>query len=177
MKVEISKDSGSFTSLAYVSLFLGIYPYAPLRMMLVDPQMPEWLPEITLRGLRVGEATVSIRFYRDKGGSSDYEVLDKRGSVHVIRQPSPWSLTAGFAERLKDFLTSLLPGSEMEEEKRMERTKEPQVVVITGASAGVGRATVRKFARRGRPSGCWRAGERAWKAPGGTWRNWEAAPW
>src|ERR1700749_1208929 len=28
-------------------------------------------------------------------------------------------------------------------------TKRPEVVVITGASAGVGRATVREFARRG----------------------------
>jgi len=53
---------------------------------------------------------VTIRFYRGKGGRGDYEVLDKRGSLHVIRQPSPWSLTASFAERLKDVLTSLLPG-------------------------------------------------------------------
>ena len=35
---------------------------------------------------------------------------DKRGPLHVLRQPSPWSLTAGYAERLKDALTSLLPG-------------------------------------------------------------------
>src|SRR5215213_7477645 len=31
----------------------------------------------------------------------------------------------------------------------MERLTEPEVVVITGASAGVGRATVRAFAREG----------------------------
>jgi hypothetical protein len=35
-------------------------------------------------------------------------VLDKRGALHVIRQPSPWSLTASFAERTKDILTSLV---------------------------------------------------------------------
>ncbi|HEX8652833.1 MAG TPA: glycogen debranching N-terminal domain-containing protein [Pyrinomonadaceae bacterium] len=89
---------------------LGLYPYAPLNMLLVDPYMPEWLPEITLENLRVGEASVTIRFYRKENGRGDYEVLDKRGSLHVLRQPSPWSLTAGFAERLKDALTSLLPG-------------------------------------------------------------------
>jgi glycogen debranching enzyme len=89
---------------------LGLYPYAPLDVLLVDPHMPEWLPEITLEHLRVGEAVVTIRFYRTGGGGSDYEVLDKRGPLHVLRQPSPWSLTAGFAERLKDALTSLLPG-------------------------------------------------------------------
>ena len=89
---------------------LGLYPYAPLNMLLVDPHMPEWLPEITLENLRVGDAVVTIRFYRTKSGAGGYEVLDKRGPLHVFRQPSPWSLTAGFAERLKDALTSLLPG-------------------------------------------------------------------
>ena len=89
---------------------LGLYPYAPLRMLLVDPHLPAWLPEITLRGLRVGGATVDVRFYRDTSGASDYEVLEKEGTLHVLRQPSPWSLTASWAERLKDALTSLLPG-------------------------------------------------------------------
>jgi glycogen debranching enzyme len=89
---------------------LGLYPYAPLNMLLVDPHMPEWLPEITLENLRVGEAVVTIRFYRRGDGKGDYEVIDKRGPLHVLRQPSPWSLTAGFGERLKDALTSLLPG-------------------------------------------------------------------
>jgi hypothetical protein len=89
---------------------LGLYPYAPLNLLLLDPRLPAWLPEITLRGLRVGDATVSIRFYRKSDGAGDYEVLDKRGPLHVVRQPSPWSMTATFAERLKDLLTSLLPG-------------------------------------------------------------------
>lgn len=89
---------------------LGLYPYAPLNMLLVDPHMPDWLPEITLSNLRVGCAVLTIRFYRRKDGAGDYEILDKRGPLHVLRQPSPWSLTAGFAERLKDALTSLLPG-------------------------------------------------------------------
>lgn len=93
-----------------VQSLVGLYPYAPLRVLLVDPWLPEWLPEITLRGLRVGEAAVTLRFYRKADGASDYEVLDKRGPLHVLRQPSPWSLTAGFAERLRDTLTSLLPG-------------------------------------------------------------------
>jgi hypothetical protein len=59
---------------------------------------------------RVGDAVTSIRVYRGKDGASDYEVLDTRGPLDVIRQPSPWSLTAGLGERFKDALTSLLPG-------------------------------------------------------------------
>ena len=89
---------------------LGLYPYAPLNMLLVDPWLPEWLPEITVSNLRVGDAAATLRFFRKENGSSDYEVVDQRGSLHVLRQPTPWSLTASFAERLKDALLSLLPG-------------------------------------------------------------------
>jgi hypothetical protein len=35
---------------------------------------------------------------------------EARGLLNVVRQPSPWSVTAGFAERLVDFLRGLLPG-------------------------------------------------------------------
>jgi len=89
---------------------LGLYPYAPLNLLLVDPHLPEWLPEITIENLHVGEAAIDLRVYRTKDGSSDYDVLDKRGRLHVVRQPSPWSLTATFGERLRDALSSLLPG-------------------------------------------------------------------
>ena len=90
---------------------LGLQPFAPLRMLFVDPQLPPWLPEITLRQLRVSDAIVDLRFFRKENGDSDYTVLDQRGgSLHVIRQPSPWSLTANFGERLKDLAASVLPG-------------------------------------------------------------------
>lgn len=88
---------------------MGLYPYAPLNALLVDPHLPEWLPDITVENLHVGSATVSIRFFRE-GAATDYEVLEKHGTLHVVRQPSPWSLTAGFGERLKDALMSVLPG-------------------------------------------------------------------
>jgi glycogen debranching enzyme len=96
--------------LCFVQAMLGLYPYAPLNVLLVDPHLPKWLPEITLHNLRVGSAVATIRFYRTHGEASSYEVLDKRAKLYVVRQPSPWSLTATFAERLKDTVTSLLPG-------------------------------------------------------------------
>jgi hypothetical protein len=89
---------------------LGLYPYAPLNMLLLDPHLPEWLPELTLSNLRVGAAAATLRFFRKTDGTSDYELREKRGPLHILRQPTPWSLTATFAERLKDALTSLLPG-------------------------------------------------------------------
>jgi glycogen debranching enzyme len=99
--------SAVFTLLQAV---LGVYPYAPLEMLMLDPWLPEWLPEITLHHLRVGKAAATIRFYRKQDGTTDHEVVDTRGKLHVIRQPSPWSMTAGFGERVRDAVESLLPG-------------------------------------------------------------------
>lgn len=97
------------TTFCLLQAMLGLYPYAPLRALLVDPHLPEWLPEITVRDLRVGDATVTIRFRRKRDGSSTYRVVRKRGTLHVVRQATPWSLTTSFAERLRDWLVSLLP--------------------------------------------------------------------
>lgn len=92
-----------------IQSMLGIVPYAPMNVLFLDPHLPEWLPEIALRGLKIGEAEASIRFVRKSDGSTDYRIIEQRGSLHVLRQPSPWSLTATFAERIKDALMSLLP--------------------------------------------------------------------
>jgi glycogen debranching enzyme len=85
---------------------LGVYPFAPTNLLLLDPHLPDWLPEITLRNLRVGKSAADIRFYR-KGRATHFDVLDKRGKLHILRQPSPWSLTAGLGERFKDLMESL----------------------------------------------------------------------
>ena len=95
---------------AMIQAIIGVYPYAPMELLLVDPHLPPWLPDITLTNLKVGKGSIDIRFYREKDGSSDYEILDVRGTLHVLRQPSPWSLSATWGERIKDILTSMLPG-------------------------------------------------------------------
>ena len=93
---------------ALIQAMLGIYPYAPSNILLLDPHLPVWLPELTVRNLHVAKATVDIHFYR-KGKTTHFDVLDKRGKLHILKQPSPWSLTAGFAERFKDLMESLIP--------------------------------------------------------------------
>lgn len=98
------------TVFTLLQAMLGLQPFASFRMLFVDPHLPAWLPEIRLHGLRVADTELSLRFYRNADGNSDYEVLEQRGRMHVIRQPSPWSLTANFGERLKDLLVSALPG-------------------------------------------------------------------
>jgi glycogen debranching enzyme len=88
---------------------LGLYPYAPLKMLVIDPHLPEWLPEITLRDLRVGKARATIRFRRRADGHTSYRILDQQGTLHVVRQATPWSLTAQPGDRIRDALASLLP--------------------------------------------------------------------
>jgi glycogen debranching enzyme len=91
------------TTFALVQSMLGLYPYAPLEMLIIDPHLPEWLPEITLRDIRVGKARVTIRFHE-----KTWDVLEKEGTLHIVQQPMPWSLTATRRERLVDALRSLI---------------------------------------------------------------------
>ncbi|MFW6154192.1 MAG: hypothetical protein ACOC95_03150 [Planctomycetota bacterium] len=56
-------------------------------------------------------STATLRFRRKRSGASTCAVLRKRGPLHVVRQPSPWSLTAAFAERVRGMLAGLLPGN------------------------------------------------------------------
>ncbi|HEY7479434.1 MAG TPA: glycogen debranching N-terminal domain-containing protein [Gemmatimonadales bacterium] len=87
---------------------LGLQPVAALDLLLVDPVLPHWLPEVTLERLRIGGATVTLRFRRDRGGRSHVEVLQKRGTLHVVKQPPPESLAVGVKDRFSALLDRLL---------------------------------------------------------------------
>lgn len=79
---------------------LGMRAVAPLKLLAVDPTLPAWLPDVTVRNLRVGEASVSLRFWRDRSGESHYKVLKKQGELRIVRQPPLDSLTVGLWDRL-----------------------------------------------------------------------------
>lgn len=94
-----------------VQSLLGLWGYAPLNVLLVQPSLPSWLPALTLRDLRIGGGRVSIRFRRQADGTTAYKVIDRQGArVHVLRQPPPGDLHAGPATRLRELVESLLPG-------------------------------------------------------------------
>lgn len=88
---------------------VGIYPYAPENLVFLDPHLPEWLPEITLERMRIGKALVSLRFHRTSKGGTDYDIVDLQGPLHIVKQPSPWSITSGWGERIKDLVESAEP--------------------------------------------------------------------
>lgn len=69
-----------------IQALLGLVPLAPFDLLAVDPDLPEWLPEVTLEGLRVGDSTVSLAFRRDASGLTDYRILAAQGPVRVERQ-------------------------------------------------------------------------------------------
>lgn len=91
-----------------IQALLGVYPYAPANLLFLDPHLPEWLPTLTIERLQVGKASLTIRFERDRSGRTRYEVLSLTGPLHLLHQPSPWSITSGWGERVEDFLDSMI---------------------------------------------------------------------
>jgi glycogen debranching enzyme len=48
---------------------LGLYPDAPRRSLrIVNPQLPPWMSDLTLRGLRIGSSRISLYFKRTGEG-------------------------------------------------------------------------------------------------------------
>ncbi|HEY9790254.1 MAG TPA: glycogen debranching N-terminal domain-containing protein [Candidatus Obscuribacterales bacterium] len=92
--------------LLMVQTLLQLYPYAPLKTLFLDPHLPEWLPSLVVRNLQVGDACISLKFDRHADGKTGYSIIEQRGMLHVIRQPSPWSLTAAPVERVVDLVGS-----------------------------------------------------------------------
>ena len=86
----------------------ALQPVAPFELLVVDPALPSWLPEVVLHGLRLGEATFTLRCWRDARGDSHAEIVEKKGTVRLLRQPPPESLSAGVVDRIKALAESLL---------------------------------------------------------------------
>jgi glycogen debranching enzyme len=89
---------------------LSLQPFAPLRMLFVDPHLPAWLPEITISTCVSRMRWSPSAFCAARTAAAITGVVEKRGWLHIIRQPSPWSLTASLGERVMDIVTSLEPG-------------------------------------------------------------------
>ncbi len=100
--------------LLLIQTLLGIYPFAPAKALaLVRPQLPAWLPTVTVRRLRVGDATVTIRFERSRDGSTHAEVIEREGTLFVTEVPPPQDVHVGaqtFAESAKGWLLNHAPG-------------------------------------------------------------------
>ncbi|QQO23411.1 amylo-alpha-1,6-glucosidase [Bradyrhizobium diazoefficiens] len=67
-----------------VQAMLGLVPDEPRQRLWVDPSLPDWLPELTLRDFRIGGQSFDVRFRRD-GAGSRFEVL-KGDPTAVLRR-------------------------------------------------------------------------------------------
>lgn len=90
-----------------IQALLGMLPVAPLGLLLVDPHLPPWLPDLQLEGIRVGAGRADLRFSRGRSGHTRYRVLGQEG-LRVLRQPTPNSPRATLGGRVRDALASLL---------------------------------------------------------------------
>ena len=97
-----------------VQTMLGLYPFAPAHVIaLVRPRLPEWLPTVTVRNVRVGSATASIRFERGRDGSTAFDVIDKRGPLFAVEMPAPQDVNPSaqsWDEGVRSWLLERAPG-------------------------------------------------------------------
>ncbi|HQT77964.1 MAG TPA: glycogen debranching N-terminal domain-containing protein [Rhodopila sp.] len=70
---------------ALLQAMLGIQPDAPNDRLYVDPDLPDWLPDVTLTDLRVGKRHLDIQFQRD-GNRTVWNIL--RGDAKVVQYRS-----------------------------------------------------------------------------------------
>lgn len=69
---------------------LGIQADVPHHRLYLDPQLPHWLPDLTLHNLAVGRARLNLRFWReDEGTRWEPEMVE--GSIQIEQKPwRPW---------------------------------------------------------------------------------------
>ena len=94
-----------------VQITLGLYPFAPLRMLsIVRPRLPEGVDELVLRSVRVGRATVDLRFRRRDDGSADWAVVRRQGPLLVVPMWPPEAEPANLFEGLEKLALGVAPG-------------------------------------------------------------------
>jgi hypothetical protein len=77
---------------------LGLQPDAVAgTLRIVRPILPEWLGDVTLRGLRVGPAIVDLRFRRAAAGTR-VTVLRQEGAL-TVNSPATSASPAQSARR------------------------------------------------------------------------------
>ena len=66
-----------------IAVLLGLEADAPARVLRVHPALPEWLPEVRLQRLAVGDASIDVRVTRQPDGSHELIVERAAGELEV----------------------------------------------------------------------------------------------
>jgi len=62
------------SAFAFLQALLGLEADAPRERLYIDPVLPAWLPDITLRDLKIGRQSLDLRFWRE-GDVTRWDVL------------------------------------------------------------------------------------------------------
>jgi glycogen debranching enzyme len=82
--------AGSIFSL--LQAMLGFQADAPNERLYVDPHLPAWMPDLTVRDLRIGSTVFDIRFARN-GDKTTFEVTKGPTDQVSLRSMADWSRT------------------------------------------------------------------------------------
>ena len=66
-------------------MMTGVMTLAPLKTLVIDPALPDWLPEVVLRNLWIGDERASIRLRRTANGDTDYEIAEGAEGWRIVR--------------------------------------------------------------------------------------------
>jgi glycogen debranching enzyme len=79
----------------FVAILCGIHAVGSQRRIYVNPNLPDWLPSITIRNLRAGSGSVDLRLDRH-----DVEVISNTTGFKVVqgRVPRPGPSVEGTAQ-------------------------------------------------------------------------------
>lgn len=75
---------------AILQMIIGFEPDAPEGKLYIDPILPDWLPKLTIKDLRVGTHVFDMRFWRD-GEATRFETL--KGDPMAVVQKSYTTMT------------------------------------------------------------------------------------
>ena len=75
---------------ALLQAMLGFQPDAPNGVLYVDPVLPDWMSDLTVRDLRVGSLIFDIRFTL-KDGKTDFEVTRGNKDAVLRRSMKEWA--------------------------------------------------------------------------------------
>jgi cellobiose phosphorylase len=82
---------------------LGAKPDARHRALFVDPKLPDWLPDLTLTNLRIGDQVFDIEFRRDDDETHIHIIKGNpvavRRRTYDLPDPDTGALAASHAER------------------------------------------------------------------------------
>ncbi len=70
-----------------LTALLGLNADAPGRSLILDPALPDWLGQLSVANLQVGNASVDVSVRRESDGSHSLEVTHQKGELEVRLEP------------------------------------------------------------------------------------------